>query len=441
MKNNDNEDDFDPSEGENNPKNQPENSPEGENQELPAEKEPEIGDFMTGEYPEIEAFLDSIFAGRRGELWDEASSEEEIEEEETEEIEWEQAEGWDETADESEIQAFEVEAESEEMEENEAEEEIEMDEEELELYLKHLEKMREHLEDKETDSERLKTFKRLLREKLDSLKAADDRVEEARIALEQAREKLNMHMEQLMGKLQAILDSIPKKVRVFELGIPDEDLKNYREKLTSLQENPIEDANPYAHFQPLAADADIELSRSKLLQISNRGDVEAFRFLQQLEKEIPSELRGWTRAALLQAQTQMLNNLSDDNIPLISSGLGGAEDLVRHICYIPSAEVLSEGRALFIRQEFENQAVVEGGKLETFSFAPHCVTMQILLPFLHHNHQFAKNALENCQFLTGDFWISCLKDMSETEFNEWLAIFIKNNPTNLSYLFNSDENL
>jgi len=417
---------------------QPENKPQEDEHGFNLDEMNTIADFLDARHPDIDAFMQGIFAPQDEEDWDENG-----EFEEGQKIEWEITEVSPEESEAAQAEEEDEEAEEQEWEEYEQESEPLSKEEEYAMLMEDLELLEQHLDEEEGDSAALKKFKRLVREKLEELRKLDEKVEDAQAALDNALQNLSEKMQELMEKIQNILANAPKVIRVFELGIPQDDLNNFRQKLLALQgQNPngenIADDTLYQYFQPLAVDADEEITREKLVRIAMRGDVEAFRFLQQIEKEIAQPLRGWARAALLQAQMQMENSLSDESIALVSTGLGGRDNLVRHLCFVPSVEPLTEGKALFIRQEFETQAQADKGQIESFELQPNYVRMQILLPYLQDSRQFALNALENCGFLIGDFWMTSLAEPSPAEVEQWLSEFITKNTINLSDLLNSD---
>lgn len=224
--------------------------------------------------------------------------------------------------------------------------------------------------------------------------------------------------EGLQEHLNKMLENLPKEIRVVEYAIDAETMRQYH-RLAEYYKN-IE-INEYVLEMDLATLDEEENFRKVLVQIACLGSVEAYRKLEQFEKtELLEGREKWTQMALMQCQIQLENELRDEPIGFIATGLGGLGDKIRYFFAVKSDQPLEEGKGRFAQQIFEQVLKEHNADLEEVIVYEHIIQFKVLLPFNISLVEVVIKGIEDCDFLDEEFFITNTQHPTEQDLIDWV---------------------
>ncbi len=186
----------------------------------------------------------------------------------------------------------------------------------------------------------------------------------------------------LYKMIQDILGIQPDKINIIPNSIPLETQIEYFETSKKVKENLSYDTilqNASWLFNP-----DISIADKKwlLAQLASITKPEAYRLIEKYLQNPDSELSDWARLAYIESRTLLESEFLNENQIIISSGLGGDDNLLRYfVVFKILNDTLSEGQQKLI--EIEIQTIVEEyqGKVEEILIQFPFINILVLLPF------------------------------------------------------------
>ncbi|MCP4438648.1 MAG: hypothetical protein GY810_06850 [Aureispira sp.] len=223
--------------------------------------------------------------------------------------------------------------------------------------------------------------------------------------------------EGLQEHLNKMLENLPKEIRVVEYGIDADTMRLYQRLAEYYKSITI---NEYVLEMDLDSLTDEEDFRKTLVQIACLGSVEAFRKLEQFEKqELPEWKEKWAQMALMQCQIQLENELRDEPIGFIATGLGGRGNKIRYFFAVKSDQTFDSGKARFVQQIFEEVLKEQDAELEEVVVYEQFVQFKILLPFNISLIDVVVKGIEDCDFLDEEFFITNTKHPTKQDLIDW----------------------
>lgn len=223
--------------------------------------------------------------------------------------------------------------------------------------------------------------------------------------------------EGLQEHLDKMLENLPKEIRVVEYAIDADTMRQYQRLAEYYKSIEI---NGYVLEMDLAALKEEDEFRKVLVQIACLGSVEAYRKLEQFEKTDLSEWKEkWTQMALMQCQIQLENELRDEPIGFIATGLGGLGNKIRYFFAVKSDQPFDAGKDRFVQQIFEEILKEYEADLEEVIVYEHFIQFKVLLPFNISLVEIVIKGIESCDFLDEEFFITNTQHPTKQDLIDW----------------------
>lgn len=206
----------------------------------------------------------------------------------------------------------------------------------------------------------------------------------------------------MKGRLQKMIQDIlgiqPDKINIIPNSIPLETQIEYFNTSIKVKENINYDTvlqNADWLFNP-----DISVADKKwlLAQLASISKPEAYRLIEKYLQNPDSELSDWARLAYIESRTLLESEFLNENQIIISSGLGGENNLLRYfVVFKILNNSLSEGQQKLI--EIEIHTIIEEyqGKVEEILLQFPFITVLVLLPFNSELKEIFKKIIESCK--------------------------------------------
>ena len=178
-------------------------------------------------------------------------------------------------------------------------------------------------------------------------------------------------------------------------------------------------------------DPDLSLEKKKILmiQMAQQPNPEIYRALESYAKKPDIDLAGWANMALLECKMQLESHLLGCNRQMfICTGLGGKGNKFRFFVVLIKNEEndLKEYQQKVVRDEMSYALQRHQGELENLNFLPRYITMLVVMPMSSDITKPIRDGIFECNqfgnFLSSNFLLSNLKEMSEKEINEAISV-------------------
>jgi hypothetical protein len=226
--------------------------------------------------------------------------------------------------------------------------------------------------------------------------------------------------------IQDVLGVVPDKINIIPYTIPIETQIAYFETSKKVKENISYEVvlhNALWLFKEDIADDD---KKRLLAQLASMNKPEAYRLIEKFVHQATGEMLDWARIALIESRTLLESDLLDENQVIISSGLGGENDLLRYFVVFRKIDETPLTKAQSKLIEIEMQADVEKikGKVEEISIKQNYASLLILIPFQANIRDILMNVINTCNqygsFLHSKFLITNVKKLTHTEIVHFL---------------------
>ena len=175
-------------------------------------------------------------------------------------------------------------------------------------------------------------------------------------------------MSKEKNEIRKILDSIPEELRVIGDKINQSAIEEFY------------DLNGQIGDDEREVESTQNLNKEKLVRLARNGDVKSYRRIEEIiQKTENSDLEEFGYVALKFARINLENQLSDEPIGFISSGLGGKGNKLRYYFVIKSAEKISEEREQIINDELRLICLNSDSEFETIENFGNYVLVKILV--------------------------------------------------------------
>ena len=179
-------------------------------------------------------------------------------------------------------------------------------------------------------------------------------------------------------------------------------------------------------------DPSVSLERKKILlvQLAGLPSPEIYRILESYAKQPDTELADWAKMAVQENKLLLESHLLDKNQQVfISTGLGGKGHKLRYFVVLINKEAndLKEFQQKVVKDEMKYALQRYDGELENLNFTNRYATMRVVLPLSSDISRLFRDGISECNqfgdFLSNDFLVTNLKEMSEIEINEALSVY------------------
>ncbi len=173
-------------------------------------------------------------------------------------------------------------------------------------------------------------------------------------------------------------------------------------------------------------DVDIETKKKMLVQLASFDKPEAYRALEKLAVNPPSDIKDWVSMALHESRMLLESRLMEEQQVFISTGLGGKGLKLRYFVVVFSSSNLefTQTQKNLISSEFEFFLRRLNCELETIDFNKNYAALIALVPLSVPVRQPFQLAIDECntlgQFLQKEFIITNVKILTDTDIEDVL---------------------
>lgn len=216
-------------------------------------------------------------------------------------------------------------------------------------------------------------------------------------------------MSKEKNEIRKILDSIPEELRV----IGDKINQSAIEEFYDLNGQIGDDEREIESTQ--------NLNKEKLVRLARNGDVKSYRRIEEIiQKTENSDLEEFGYVALKFARINLENQLSDEPIGFISSGLGGKGIKLRYYFVIKSAEKISEEREQIIQDELRLICLNSDSEFETIENFGNYVLVKILVSVDFAIGSVIEDLIDRCNFADKEYFCTNVEKPTNELIEKWI---------------------
>jgi len=172
----------------------------------------------------------------------------------------------------------------------------------------------------------------------------------------------------------------------------------------------------------------IENKKALLVQMAGMPAPEIYRVLEGYAKEPDEALKEWSKLALQENKLLLESHLLDNRQVFISTGLGGKGNKLRYFAVLinKNGDDLKPFQQKVIQDEMQYTLQRYNSELEKLSFMQNYTTMRVVVPISSDLTKLFREGISECNqfgdFLSPDFIVTNMKELSEDEINEALSV-------------------
>jgi hypothetical protein len=205
-------------------------------------------------------------------------------------------------------------------------------------------------------------------------------------------------MENEYEGIMDFLSNLKCKFKVVEDKINPQIQKEYFEYSNSVARDELEASETQQLIDDLfSPDIPESIKKKNLVLLSHQGTVEVYRPIEKYHSNYQSEeMKQWSALAMNECAMFLESSLLDENISLVSSGLGGLKDKLRfYYLLLPLPDKLFTGTQQNIIKDELNYAAEEFNcNVETVDLSSECVAVTALIPMTVGIATFVNVAVE-----------------------------------------------
>lgn len=221
--------------------------------------------------------------------------------------------------------------------------------------------------------------------------------------------------EQEKDEILKFLESVPNEFRVIENQINPERIDEYYEILERLDD--INELNKTEELSELKSEKQF---KEKLVRLSEIGNVKAYREIEKITKSKKSEIRDFAFVALKFARLNLENQLSDEPIGFISSGLGGKGNRLRYFFAIKSEEEIGEEQESIIVKELRRVCERNDSEFEEIENHKNYVLVKILVSMDYAIGNVIEELINKCLFVEEEYLCTNVERPTDEFIRKWI---------------------
>ena len=225
---------------------------------------------------------------------------------------------------------------------------------------------------------------------------------------------------------EELFNQMPKNVRIIPFRVSPQLMMEFQQQIQEMNGRPILEDLLEQDFMEIA---DEKTFKDTLVQAAFIGSVEGFRKLEALEAVIEdgASRKDWARLATLYARMIMEQDLLDDPISFIVSGLGGEDNRIRYCFVLLSDQLITESLARLVASEYEELAPFYDMTWEdSLYFTDRYIRFTMLVPYQNSPSEMIQAGLDKLTFLDKEYMESNMVIPEEEEVDQWLSQRKKN---------------
>ncbi len=229
---------------------------------------------------------------------------------------------------------------------------------------------------------------------------------------------MNMN-ENLQNKIDSILDGRNMEdFKVIEFGIDFEVVKEYWKLVNTLKEKISPDLLK-ERFEKIHTFS-IEDQKELLSHLGRSGSIESYRSLERfMDKVEGEEMTKWAVIALQHCRVHLENDLLDEPIGFIATGLGGKGSKIRFYAVLFSKEPLRPAMISEIEASFRENAPDFNIDIEEVETLENCILVRMLCPLNMQLSEIVDVSIEDYPFIEEDYIATNMAKPTLKLIEEW----------------------
>ncbi len=229
------------------------------------------------------------------------------------------------------------------------------------------------------------------------------------------------------GQIRDILDSIPERLILAENGVDSSVQQEYLEYTHDLDfgQYSEEDISARSHglFSPSTP---LEDKKETLAVLAHRGTLGAYRTIERFLETAEKSLEAWGVLTLQECRMFLESSLSDRNVGILMTGLGGENNRLRYFLMIRSRSdgALTSAQKETIERGFSCICNKFDSILEEIQVHQYYVTMKVLIPMGVAVAEIIEGGIAECatfgDFLDENYYVTNVRIPSEAEIPRYL---------------------
>jgi hypothetical protein len=230
------------------------------------------------------------------------------------------------------------------------------------------------------------------------------------------------------GQIRDMFDNIPERLAVAADGVDSSVLQEYLEYTEGLNfgQYSEEDISARSHslFSPETA---LEDKKETLAVLAHRGTLEAYRTIEKFLEIAEQALKDWGILALQECRMSLEISLSDRNVGILMTGLGGENDRLRYCLVVRSRSeaVLTHAQKETVERSFSHICSKFDSILEETQSHQYYLTMKVLIPMDVAAAEIIEGGIAECNrygdFLDENYYVTNVMIPTEAEIRHYLS--------------------
>ena len=204
--------------------------------------------------------------------------------------------------------------------------------------------------------------------------------------------------------IREFLHNLPDNYNILEEGISVQTQKEYIDHSHSFDRGELTETETLNTGNSLhEAHVPLEAKKKALSLLAHLGTITAFRQIEKYYKHPDKDLKQWTALSLQECKMCLENDLSDESIGFISSGLGGLKDKLRYyFIVLPTADRLfTATQKNIIKEELNLVAKDINCIVESVDLSDAFVGLTVLVPMDVAVGTLIETGIKKCNALGG----------------------------------------
>jgi hypothetical protein len=236
--------------------------------------------------------------------------------------------------------------------------------------------------------------------------------------------------EELKHKIDALMEGRPDGFKVIEFGIDFNVVQEYMKLMAKTSEilSPEQLEEKAQNIHNLNKEAQKEL----LAQLASSGSIASYRTLEAfMESQEEGEMQKWSVVALQHCRIRLENDLLDEPVGFIATGLGGKGNKIRYYFILKSKEVLREILLEEVSYQYHKLAKDYDVEIETIEQVEDFISIKILCPIKVELNELIEEGLSYLPFLEDNFVATNMVTPTLEKMKRWMNKKKKDDPQNL----------
>lgn len=244
---------------------------------------------------------------------------------------------------------------------------------------------------------------------------------------------------ELPDSLSELMKNMPVEMNIFEDGIDYTLLGDFYTTLKNIAKNK-EKNDPETVLSLNWNELPDDDARKKAIAFCSMiGTVDAFRKLEAFKNESSNTIRQWTQLALLHCRLNLENELLDQPIGYIASGLGGKGNKLRYYFAVILKEPFTEAMVNFAIESYREICAQNDAELEEAILSDNYLLIRILGPFGKAIGNIVETGIEQNDFLLPYYYVTNMRKPTDEDIKNWIANNLSPNEEANIHIFQTAE--